>query len=137
MAMLRDDRAHGEDPRGTARNVLGERLDVCSIEPMTGFFRDGCCNTAREDVGSHTVCAVMTADFLAFSKSCGNDLSTPRPEFGFHGLKPGDRWCLCAPRWQEALTAGCAPRVVLRATHEGALRFCSLEDLKRFAVDLA
>jgi uncharacterized protein (DUF2237 family) len=86
--MLRDDRAHGEDPRGTPRNVLGERLEVCSIDPMTGFFRDGCCNTAREDVGSHTVCAVMTADFLAFSKSRGNDLSTSIPQLGFRGLNP-------------------------------------------------
>ena len=135
--MLRDDRAEGEGGRGTARNVLGERLEFCSIDPMTGFFRDGCCNTSREDAGSHTVCAVMTADFLAFSKSAGNDLSTPMPQFGFRGLKPGDRWCLCAPRWQEAFEAGQAPRVVLRATHEGALSFCSLADLKRFAVDLA
>jgi uncharacterized protein (DUF2237 family) len=135
--MLRDDRAHGEDPRGTSRNVLGERLEVCSIDPMTGFFRDGCCNTAREDVGSHTVCTVMTAAFLAFSKSRGNDLSTPIPQLGFRGLQPGDRWCLCAPRWQEALEAGQAPRVVLRATHEGALEHCSLADLKRFAVDLS
>jgi uncharacterized protein len=135
--MLRDDRAEGEDRRSTARNVLGEQLDVCSIDPMTGFFRDGCCNTTREDVGSHTVCAVMSADFLAFSKSCGNDLSTPMPQFGFAGLKPGDRWCLCAPRWQEAFAAGQAPRVVLRATHEGALDHCSLADLKRFAVDLS
>jgi len=135
--MLRDDRAHGEDPRGTPRNVLGERLEICSLEPMTGFFRDGCCNTAREDIGSHTVCAVMTAAFLAFSKSRGNDLSTPIPQLGFSGLKPGDRWCLCAPRWQEALDAGQAPRVVLRATHEGALDHCALADLKRFAVDLS
>jgi uncharacterized protein len=135
--MLRDDRAHGEDPRGSPRNVLGERLEVCSIDPMTGFFRDGCCNTAREDVGSHTVCAVMTGAFLAFSKSRGNDLSTPIPQLGFRGLQPGDRWCLCAPRWQEALEAGQAPRVVLRATHEGALDHCQLADLKRFAVDLS
>ena len=135
--MLRDDRAHGEDPRDTARNVLGERLELCSIEPMTGFFRDGCCNTAREDIGSHTVCAVMTADFLAFSKSRGNDLSTPIPQFGFAGLKPGDRWCLCAPRWQEALDANAAPRVVLRATQEGALDYCALADLKRYAIDLS
>ena len=135
--MLRDDRAEGEGRRGTARNVLGERLDICSIDPMTGFFRDGCCDTSREDVGSHTVCVVMTAEFLAFSKSAGNDLSTPMPQFGFRGLKPGDRWCLCAPRWQEAFAAGQAPRVVLRATHEGALAYCSLADLKRFAVDLA
>ena len=104
---------------------------------MSGFFRDGCCDTGPEDVGSHTVCAVMTAAFLAFSKSRGNDLSTPMPEFGFPGLKPGDRWCLCAPRWQEALESGQAPRVVLRATHEDALSYCSLADLKRFAVDLA
>ena len=104
---------------------------------MTGFYRDGCCNTGREDVGSHTVCAVMTAEFLAFSKSRGNDLSTPVPEFGFPGLKPGDRWCLCASRWREAFEANNAPRVVLRATHEGALTYCKLADLKRFAVDLA
>jgi uncharacterized protein (DUF2237 family) len=104
---------------------------------MTGFFRDGCCNTGREDIGSHTVCVVMTAAFLEFSKARGNDLSTPMPEFGFPGLKPDDRWCLCAPRWQEALEAGQAPRVVLRATHEGALSYCSLADLKRFAVDLS
>jgi len=135
--MLRDDRAEGEGWRSTPRNVLGERLEVCSIEPMTGFFRDGCCNTVREDVGSHTVCAVMTAAFLAFSKSRGNDLSTPLPQLGFRGLKAGDRWCLCAPRWQEAFEAGQAPRVVLRATHEGALDYCALADLKRFAVDLS
>ena len=135
--MLRDDRAEGEGRRSTARNVLGERLEICSIAPMTGFFRDGCCNTAEEDIGSHTVCAVMTAEFLAFSKSAGTDLSTPMPQFGFRGLKPGDRWCLCAPRWQEAFAAGQAPRVVLRATHEGALEHCALADLKRFAVDLS
>jgi uncharacterized protein (DUF2237 family) len=135
--MLRDVRWDAGRGRSTPRNVLGERLEVCSIEPMTGFFRDGCCNTSREDVGSHTVCVVMTAAFLEFSKSCGNDLSTPMPQFGFRGLKPGDRWCLCAPRWQEALEAGQSPRVVLRATHEGALDHCSLADLKRFAVDLA
>ena len=135
--MLRDDRAEGERRRDAARNVLGERLEICSIQPMTGFFRDGCCNTGPEDIGSHTVCVVMTAEFLAFSKSAGNDLSTPMPQFGFRGLKPGDRWCLCAPRWQEAFAAGQAPRVVLRATHEGALEHCALADLKRFAVDLA
>ena len=135
--MLRDESGNGSGRRDAPRNVLGEPLEICSIKPMTGFFRDGCCNTAREDVGSHTVCAVMTAAFLEFSKSRGNDLSTPMPEFGFPGLKPGDRWCLCAPRWQEALAAGQAPRVVLRATHEGALSHCSFNDLKRFAVDLA
>src|SRR3954452_17903 len=135
--MLRDDRA--EIPRGEepALNVLGERLELCSLNPMTGFYRDGCCNTGVEDVGSHTVCVVMTAEFLNFSKKAGNDLSTPVPAFGFPGLKPGDRWCLCAPRWQEAFEAGHAPRVVLRATHQGALDYCSLADLKRFAVDLA
>jgi uncharacterized protein (DUF2237 family) len=135
--MFREDKSNGPGRRGVARNVLGESLELCSIDPMTGFFRDGCCNTGREDVGSHTVCTVMTAEFLQFSKSCGNDLSTPMPEFGFPGLKPGDRWCLCAPRWQEAFEAGQAPRVVLRATHEGALSYCSLADLKRFAIDLA
>ena len=135
--MLRDDNWNkGERPTGP-RNVLGERLELCSMKPMTGFFRDGCCDTSRGDIGSHTVCAVMTAAFLEFSKSHGNDLSTPIPEFGFPGLRPGDRWCLCAPRWREALEAGQAPRVVLRATHEGALSHCSLADLKRFAVDLA
>ncbi len=103
---------------------------------MTGFFRDGCCDTSRADIGSQTVCPDMTEGFLEYSKSCGNDLSTPVPQFGFPGLKPGDRWCLCAPRWLDALQAGRAPRVVLRATHEGALSFSSLADLKRFAVDL-
>ena len=133
--MLRDDRAGGEGRRRAARNVLGETLEICSITPMTGFYH-GCCNTGREDMGSHTVCA-MTAAFLEFSKSRGNDLSTPVPEFGFPGLLPGDRWCLCAPRWQEAFEAKNAPRVVLRATHEVALTYCKLADLKRLAVDLA
>jgi uncharacterized protein (DUF2237 family) len=136
--MWKDDRGNGGGGGGRAsRNVLGEKLELCSISPMTGFYRDGCCETGQEDIGSHTVCVVMTAEFLAFSKSRGNDLSTPIPEFGFPGLQPGDRWCLCAPRWQEALEAGQAPRVVLRATHEGALDHCALADLKRFAVDLA
>ena len=119
--MLRDDSGNGGGRPSSPRNVLGDRLDVCSMEPKTGFFRDGCCNTNGEDVGSHTVCVVMTAEFLEFSNSRGNDLSTPMPQFGFSGLRPRDRWCLCAPRWREALEAGCAPRVVLRATHEGAL----------------
>ena len=135
--MLRDNRDNWADRQPTAYNVLGEPLEMCSMKPMTGFYRDGCCNTGREDIGSHTVCVVVTAAFLDFSKSCGNDLSTPVPEFGFQGLKPGDRWCLCAPRWQEAFEANQAPRVVLRATHEGALSHCSLGDLKRLAVDLA
>ena len=135
--MRRDDNGNEGGGRSAPRNVLGDRLDICSTKPMTGFFRDGCCDTGREDIGSHTVCAVMTAAFLEFSKSRGNDLATPIPEIGFPGLKPGDRWCLCAPRWQEALEAGQAPRVVLRATHEAALDHCSLAGLKRIAVDLA
>lgn len=132
-----DGNGNGGGGRAPSRNVLGERLESCSIKPMTGFFRNGCCDTGREDVGSHTVCIVATAGFLRFSKSRGNDLSTPMPEYGFAGLKPGDRWCLCAPRWREALDAGEAPRVVLRATHEGALQYCELADLKRFAVDIS
>ena len=127
----------GGGRRRPGLNVLGSALEDCSIKPMTGFFRDGCCNTSAEDVGSHTVCAVMTSEFLAFSKARGNDLSTPMPEFGFAGLKPGDRWCLCAPRWQEALDAGHPPRVVLRATHQGALDHCGLADLKKYAIDLS
>ena len=124
----------GRQPRSL--NVLGGELISCSTKPMTGFFRNGCCDTSRQDVGSHTVCAVMTAEFLAFSKAQGNDLSTPMPEHGFPGLKPGDRWCLCAPRWQEAFEAGQAPRVVLRATVASALAYCSLAELKRHAIDL-
>ena len=135
--MLRDERAGGEGGRRPSRNVFGDELVPCSLDPVTGFYRDGCCNTGAEDVGSHTVCVVVTAEFLAFSRTRGNDLSTPMPQFGFAGLKPGDRWCLCAPRWQEAFVAGMAPRVVLRATHEGALDYCALDDLKRFAVDLS
>ena len=119
------------------RNVLGGTLRPCSNAPRTGFYRDGCCNTGPEDTGLHVVCAQMTREFLAFAREQGNDLITPAPQFGFPGLKPGDRWCLRAPRWQEAFEAGHAPRVVLRATHQGALDYCSLADLKRFAVDLA
>ena len=118
-----------------ARNVLGGELIPCSNAPMTGFFRNGCCETGPEDVGLHTVCAVMTAEFLAYSQSVGNDLTTPMPEYGFPGLKPGDRWCLCAPRWKEALDAGCAPQVVLEATHEETLAITPLGVLKDFAVD--
>jgi uncharacterized protein len=131
-------RTEGEGGGGRASlNVLGGVLEACSINPMTGFLRNGCCDTNRDDIGSHTVCAVMTADFLAFSKATGNDLSTPMPDYGFPGLKPGDRWCLCAPRWQEALQAKKAPRVVLRATEASALDYCALADLKRHAIDLA
>jgi uncharacterized protein (DUF2237 family) len=120
-----------------ARNVLGGALEACSLAPLTGFFRNGCCDTSPRDLGSHTVCAVMTAEFLEFSKTSGNDLSTPQPQFGFPGLNPGDRWCLCAPRWQEALEAGRAPLVALRATHEGALRYCALADLTAHAASPA
>jgi uncharacterized protein (DUF2237 family) len=116
-----------------ARNVLGGELEPCSLSPLTGFFRNGCCETGPEDVGMHTVCAVMTADFLRYSMSVGNDLSTPRPELGFPGLKPGDRWCLCAPRWKEALDAGMAPEVILEATHEEVLAIAPLPVLKAYA----
>ena len=125
----------GGGPRRSL-NVLGGELALCSSKPMTGFFRNGCCDTSRQDQGSHTVCVVMTAEFLAFSKARGNDLSTPMPDYGFAGLKPGDRWCLCAPRWQEAFEAGQAPRVVLRATEASALGYCALAELKRHAIDL-
>ncbi len=120
-----------------ARNVLGGELAPCSLDPLTGFYRNGCCETGPEDVGQHTVCAVMTAAFLTFSRQVGNDLSTPRPEFGFAGLKPGDRWCLCAPRWMEALEAGAAPRVILEATHEEVLAMAPLGLLKDHAADFS
>jgi len=119
-----------------ARNVLGEPLSSCSMQPLTGFFRDGSCRSCDEDVGRHCVCVEVNAAFLAFSRERGNDLSTPRPEFGFAGLKPGDRWCLCSVRWQEALEAGAAPPIVIQATEEKALEDIELADLKRFAVDL-
>ena len=122
--------------RQPSRNVLGGVLQTCSTEPLTGFFRDGCCNTGSQDLGSHTVCAVVTTEFLRFSQERGNDLSTPRLEYGFPGLKHGDSWCLCAQRWQEAFEAGAAPQVVLHSTEEGALRHCRLADLTRFSVDL-
>jgi hypothetical protein len=118
------------------RNVLGEKLETCSIRPQSGFYRSGCCETGPEDVGAHVVCAEMTAEFLAFSKSQGNDLSTPVPEIGFPGLQPGDRWCLCAARWLEAHEQGMAPRVVLKGTHSRALEIVPLALLKKFAVDL-
>ena len=120
-----------------ARNVLGGELIPCSFIPLTGFYRDGCCETGPEDRGVHTVCIVADAAFLAFSKEAGNDLSTPMLEFGFPGLKPGDCWCLCAARWQEALEAGMAPQVILAATHEFSLEFVSLEDLKDHAESLS
>jgi len=133
--MPRDGNGNGSG-RAPSRNVLGERLESCSIQPMTGFFRNGCCDTSREDGGSHTVCVVATEAFLRFSKSRGNDLSTPLPEYGFAGLKPGDRWCLCAPRWKEALDAGVAPPVVLESTHEETLAITPLGVLKDYAVEV-
>lgn len=120
-----------------AKNVLGDALDSCCESPMTGYYRDGCCNTGSEDQGAHVVCAEVTAEFLDFSRQTGNDLSTPVPWMGFPGLVPGDRWCVCAARWREALEAGLAPPVVLSATHERALEFVSMDDLKRHALDLA
>ena len=117
-----------------ARNVLGGELKPCSMRPRTGFFRNGCCETGAEDLGIHTVCAVMTREFLAFSLASGNDLLTPQPDFDFPGLRPGDRWCLCAPRWKEALDAGVAPPVVLEATHEETLAIVPLGVLKDYAV---
>jgi uncharacterized protein (DUF2237 family) len=118
-----------------ALNVLGTPLQTCSTDPLTGFYRDGCCSTGGDDAGVHVVCARVTAEFLEFSKAAGNDLSTPRPEFGFAGLKPGDQWCLCASRWAEAFEAGMAPPVVLAATHMRALEWCSLDNLRAHAID--
>ncbi len=122
-------------PRPQARNVLGGALLPCSVAPLTGFFRDGCCNTGPQDHGLHVVCAEVTEAFLAFSQAAGNDLSTPRPEYGFAGLKPGDRWCLCAARWEEARRAGAAPPVLLEATHEAALQATTREHLVAHALD--
>ncbi|GLQ20148.1 DUF2237 family protein [Algimonas porphyrae] len=121
--------------RSRSRNVLGTALQACSLDPMTGYFRDGCCETGPSDRGRHIVCAVMTDEFLAFSKGQGNDLSTPRPEFRFLGLKAGDRWCLCLERWREAYKADCAPQIVLEATHEIALERLELSTLRAFAVE--
>jgi uncharacterized protein (DUF2237 family) len=117
------------------RNVLGGELEPCSYDPLTGFYRSGCCENRGDDPGMHVVCAVMTDDVLAFSKHVGNDLSTPMPQYGFAGLKDGDQWCLCAARWQEAFEAGSAPRVRLAATHLSALEYSSLADLRAHAVD--
>lgn len=117
-------------------NVFGEPLLPCSEDPLTGFFRDGCCNTSDDDVGSHTVCVEVSRDFLQYSRFRGNDLSTPHPQFGFPGLQPGDRWCLCAARWLEAHEQAMAPRVFLQRTHQKALDIIPLDLLRRFAVDL-
>lgn len=119
----------------SARNVIGGELETCCTSPMTGFYRDGTCSTGAGDLGAHIVCAKMTKEFLAFTKSRGNDLSTPVPAFNFPGLKPGDRWCLCASRWKEALDAGVAPPVVLSATHASAVEYVSLDELKQHALD--
>ncbi|MCY3850578.1 MAG: DUF2237 domain-containing protein [Acidimicrobiaceae bacterium] len=118
-----------------AQNVLGTELVECGTDPVTGFFRDGCCNTSAEDVGSHTVCSIVTREFLEFSKEAGNDLATPRPEWGFEGLSPGDGWCVCAARWLEAALAGAAAPVRLAATHERALEVVPLQMLRTHAVD--
>ena len=118
-----------------AKNVLGGVLQTCSIDPMTGFLRNGCCQVTEEDIGNHGVCVRLTADFLAFSKSRGNDLSTPRPEYDFAGLRPGQQWCLCSARWQEAFEAGRAPQVVLAATSAAALEHVRLQDLQKLAID--
>lgn len=121
------------DRRAPSINVLGGVLEPCSTQPVTGFYRDSCCNTGAEDIGLHTVCVILTAEFLLFSRSRGNDLSTPMPQYGFPGLKPGDRWCLCASRWKEAFDADAAPQVVLEATHAVTLHVVPLADLRRHA----
>ncbi len=121
---------------GNAQNVLGGPLQTCCTSPMTGFYRDGLCSTGAGDVGIHVVCAQMTAEFLAFSKARGNDLTTPMPAYQFPGLKPGDCWCLCASRWKEALDAGMAPPVVLEATHAAAIEYATLDELKQHALDV-
>ncbi len=118
-----------------AKNVLGTDLQTCSTDPVTGFYRDGCCNTGRDDMGLHLVCTEVTAEFLEFSQATGNDLSTPVPEWGFPGLQPGDRWCVCVERWKQAYEAGFAAPVVLEATHISTLEFVNLEHLREYAVD--
>jgi|TARA_B100001094_G_C18036831_1_gene722970 uncharacterized protein len=117
-------------------NVLGTELEICGIDPITGFYRDGCCNTGKGDVGTHTVCVIVTDEFLEFSRGKGNDLSTPIPNYGFPGLKAGDSWCLCALRWEEARIAGCAPRVKLTATNKKTLDLVKFDDLKEYQIDL-
>lgn len=121
-------------PSNYQKNVLGSKLEVCSLQPITGFYRNGCCETDENDMGLHTVCAVVTTEFLEFSKSVGNDLSTPRPEFDFRGLVQGDLWCLCASRWQQAFETGKAPNVKLSSTNIATLNICDLDDLKKHAI---
>ncbi len=125
---------NGNGHKPKPKNVLGGELKCCCLKPLTGFYRDGFCQTGADDVGSHTVCTQVTEEFLEFSRGRGNDLSTPRPEFNFPGLKDGDKWCLCVLRWREALEAGCAPRIVLEATHEAALKHVLLEDLQNYSL---
>jgi len=125
---------NGNGHKPKPKNVLGSELKCCCLKPLTGFYRDGFCQTGADDVGSHTVCTQVTDEFLEFSRMRGNDLSTPRPEFNFPGLKGGDKWCLCVLRWREALEAGCAPRIILEATHEAALKHVLLEDLKNYSL---
>ena len=120
-----------------AKNVVGTNLEICCTSPMTGYYRDGFCSTGGQDLGMHVVCAQVTTEFLEFTNSQGNDLSTPMPQFNFPGLKPGDCWCLCAARWQEALEAGVAPPVVLAATHARALEVCNFEDLQKHALTIS
>ena len=117
----------------TGKNVFGEELKPCSKKPLTGYYRDGCCNTNKDDLGVHTVCVIVTDEFLKFSKNVGNDLSTPRPEWNFPGLKHGDQWCLCASRWVQAMEAGVPPYVVLEATHEKTLEYFPLKELVKYA----
>ena len=133
--MIRPANSSTDQADTTAKNVLGGALQPCSSDPMTGFYRDGCCNTGPGDAGSHTVCAVMTAAFLQYTAERGNDLSTPRPEMRFPGLKPGDRWCLCATRWKEAYDDGVAPDVVLEATHQSAADAVGLDALREHAAE--
>ena len=124
-----------KEPSNYQKNVLGSKLEVCSLQPMTGFYRNGCCETDENDMGLHTVCSEMTDEFLEFSKSVGNDLSTPRPEFDFRGLVQGDFWCLCASRWQQAFESGKAPKVKLSSTNIATLNICNLDDLKKHAIN--
>ena len=124
------------DKRHTQLNVLGTNLELCGTDPVTGFYRDGCCNTGDDDFGTHTVCIIVTDEFLHFSKNMGNDLSTPVPQYGFEGLQAGNSWCLCALRWEEARVAGIAPRVKLTATNIKTLEFVELDDLKQYQIDL-
>ena len=119
------------------KNVFGQEIEICSNSPLTGFYRDGCCRTGPDDLGMHVVCIEASEEFLEFSKAMGNDLSTPNPDFEFAGLKPGDRWCLCALRWKEAMESDMAPPVILTSTHESVLEVISLDDLKKYAIDLS